>query len=77
VIVSDNESDLRATAEDIATDSAKLTKIEIEKTHLDAHDPRVAELSAESEKIARRIVPKVVAEREIVDHVQRTDGPNG
>jgi hypothetical protein len=75
--VSDTESDLRATAEDIAADSARLTRIEIEKSHLDAHDPRVAELSMEGEEIARRIVPKTVAERQIVEHLQRTEGTNG
>lgn len=75
--MSDTESDLRATAEDIAADSARLTRIEIEKTHLDAHDPRVAELSMEGEEIARRIVPKTVAEREIVEHLQRAGGTNG
>lgn len=75
--MSEMESDLRATAEDIAVDAARLTRIEIEKTRLPAHDPRVAELSAESERIARGIVPKTVAEREIVDHLQRGDGTNG
>jgi hypothetical protein len=65
--VSDAENDLRATAEDIAADSARLTRIEVEKARLDGDDPRLTDLSAESEKIARRLVPKTVAERELVD----------
>ena len=65
--MSELESDLRATAEDISADAAKLTRIEDEKAGLDADDPRMAELSAESEQLARRIVPKTVAERELAD----------
>lgn len=72
--MSDTESDLRATAEDIAADSTRLASIEVEKARLDARDPRMAELSAESEQIARRMVPKTAAERELADHLQKTDG---
>jgi len=76
VIVSDTEDELRATAEDIAADSARLASIEEEKAGLDARDPRMPDLSAESEQIARRLVPKTVAERELADHLQgsATDG---
>jgi hypothetical protein len=68
--VSNSENDLRATAEDIAADSARLTTIEVDKTGLDADDPRLTDLSAESEQIARRLVPKAVAERQLVDQLQ-------
>ncbi len=67
--MSDAENDLRATAEDIAADSARLTRIEGEKAGLDGDDPRLTDLSAESEKIALRLVPKTVAERELVDQL--------
>lgn len=73
----ETENDLRATAEDIAADSARLTSIELEKTRLDARDPEMADLSAESEKIARRMVPKTAAERELADHLQKPDDSDG
>ncbi|HET9084484.1 MAG TPA: hypothetical protein VFN41_08780 [Candidatus Limnocylindrales bacterium] len=65
--MSDLEGDFRATSEDIAADAARLNEIEEEKTHLDPGDPRAQELAEESERIARRLVPKTVAEREMTD----------
>jgi hypothetical protein len=59
--------DIRATAEDLAADAQRIEEIELAKGHLDVDDPRMMELSAESERIARRMVPKTVAERELVD----------
>lgn len=65
--MSELEGDLRATAEDIAADAARLKDIEDEKSRLSPTDPRLQALSEESEAIARRLVPKTVAEREISD----------
>lgn len=65
--MSELERDLQATAEDIAADAARLQAIEEEKSTLDPSDQRVAELSAESERLARRLVPKTAAERELAD----------
>jgi hypothetical protein len=65
--MSELEHDLRATAEDIAADAARLTAIEEEKAGLEVDDPRLVELSTESERLARRIVPKTAAERELAD----------
>ena len=70
----DVESDLRATAEDIAADAAELLAIEQEKATLDVADPRLQELSAESERLAREIVPKTIAEREITDEIADASG---
>jgi hypothetical protein len=70
--VSEMKNDLRATAEDIAADSARLTRIELEKTRLDAQDPRMVDLSAEGEQIARRLVPKAAAERDLADRLQQS-----
>ena len=75
--MSDIEGDLRATSEDIAADAARLKEIEEEKSRLPATDPRVQALSEESEAIARRLVPKAVAEREISDlAAEGDDGPS-
>lgn len=65
----DLEGDLRATAEDIAADAAELKALEEEKATLDAADPRVQKLSAQSERLARELVPKTIAEREITDEI--------
>jgi hypothetical protein len=71
----DLEQDLRATEEDIAADSMRLAALEHEKADLDGGDPRLAELSAEGERLARRIVPKTVAERDIVDELADSELP--
>ncbi len=71
---SDLEGELRATAEDIAADAAQIKAIEEEKSTLDPKDPRTRELSAESEHLARGLVPKTVAEREITDAIGDASG---
>ena len=65
----DQEQDLRATEEDIAADSMRLAALERDKAGLEPDDPRLNELSAEGERLARRIVPKTVAERDIADEL--------
>ena len=65
--MSELEHDRRATAEDIAADAARLTGIEEENAGMEPDDPRLGELSAESERLARRIVPKTAAERELAE----------
>lgn len=75
--MSDLESDLRATAEDIAADATRLKEIEETKADLDADDPLVQKLSDESEQLARRIVPKTVAQREITQAIGDGESPQG
>jgi hypothetical protein len=72
--VSELENDLRATAEDIAADATRLAAIEDKKAGLEADDPRLTELSAEGEAIARRLVPKTAAESELAAEALATDG---
>ena len=67
------ESDLQATAEDIAADAEDLQAIEAVKTEIDPADPRALDLAAKAERLARGIVTKTVAEREIV--VEAAEGP--
>jgi hypothetical protein len=71
--VSDLENDLRATAEDIAADAARLAAIEEEKAGLGSDDPRLLELSAEGEAIARRLMPKTAAETQLAAEALATD----
>ena len=61
----DLEDDLRATADDIAADASRLAAIESEKAGLDADDPRMIELSAESQRLATKLVPKTDAELDL------------
>jgi hypothetical protein len=68
--VSDTEEDLRATAEDIASDAARLTSVEEEKISLEVDDPRLPDLSAEAERLAKAILPKAAAERQLVEKLQ-------
>lgn len=75
--MSELEYDLRATADDIAEDATRLTRIEHEKASLEADDPRLVELSAESERLARRMVPKTAAESELVDRIAEDGGSAG
>lgn len=72
--MSDLEGEFRATTEDIAADAARLKEIEEEKSRLDPADPRVQALSEESEALARRLVPKAVAEREMTEQVDAGPG---
>ena len=60
------QSDIQATAEDIAADSEVLQGIETEKASLDASDPRLLELSRKAKTLARDIAAKTVAEHELV-----------
>ena len=78
--MSEQEDDLRATTEDIAADAREVQAIEDEKSGLEPEDPRMIELSEEVERIARRIVPKTVAERRLVEEANggpRPDDGNG
>ena len=60
------QSDIQATAEDIAADSEILQGIETEKASLDTTDPRLLELSRKAKTLARDIAAKTVAEHELV-----------
>ncbi len=64
------EEDLRATTDSIAQDAERLAAIENEKASLDVTDDRMVELSVEAERLARRIVPKTVAETDLANEVQ-------
>ena len=68
----DLEDDLRAAADDIAADAARLAAIEQEKAGLDAEDPRLVALSAESNRLAMKLVPKTEAELDLAIEAQPT-----
>jgi hypothetical protein len=64
------EDDLRATAQSIESDADRLAAIEDEKKVLGSADPRLLALSREAEAIAKRLVPKTVAERALAIETQ-------
>jgi hypothetical protein len=64
------EEDLRATAQAIEADADRLAAIEDEKKTLGSDDPRLLDLSREAEVIAKRLVPKTVAERALAIETQ-------
>ena len=64
------DDDLRATADDIAADAARLAAIEEEKSGLDGNDPRMVELSAESARLAGQLVPKTQVELDLAREAQ-------
>jgi hypothetical protein len=70
--MSELEEDLHATADSIAADAERLAAIEEEKGILEADDPRMVELSAESERLAGEIVPKTNAETELAKQAKTT-----
>ena len=59
--------DLRATSDAIVADAERLRDIEERKQDLPDGDPELVELSEEAEAVARGIVPKTVAERELAN----------
>jgi putative aminopeptidase FrvX len=67
------ESDIQATAEDITADAGVLQAIEAEKAGIDPTDPRALDLATQAERLARDIVSKTVAERELV--AEALEGP--
>lgn len=64
------EDDFRATTESVAADAERLAQIERRKAELPVDDGRVMELSKEAEAIARRLVPKTLAETDLVEEAQ-------
>jgi hypothetical protein len=57
--------DLRATVDSVATDVRELADLEATKRELDPADPDVRQLSADAERLGRRIHQKTIAEREL------------
>jgi hypothetical protein len=68
--MSEIEADLKATAHDLAADAARIREIELAKTTLDLADPRIAELSRESERLTAGMAHKARAERALADDAQ-------
>jgi len=69
--VSEVEDDLKATADAISADARRLLVIEEAKLELDAKDPKVPILSAESQAISKRLVVQTEVEDELATTLAR------
>ena len=65
--MTDTADDLRSTSESIAADAERLRRIEEQKQSLPDGHPALVDLSADAERLAREILPKAVAERELAN----------
>ena len=66
IAMADEDDDLKSTIETITAEAERLTDVEREKATLEPDDPRMADLSAEAERLAQRIVPLTAAETDLV-----------
>ena len=69
--MSDLDDDLHATADAIGADAARIQAIEAEKSTLDADDPRMVDLSAESARLAQKMVPETNVELGLANEARR------
>ena len=69
--MSDIDDDLHATADAIAHDANAIQAIEEQKATLGADDPKVAMLSAESARLARKVVMNTAIETAIAEGARR------
>lgn len=72
--MSDRDMDLRATAEDLAADAARLEEIEKTKVRLGIDHADAVTLADEALALARRMVGKTAAERDIAIEAARAHG---
>ena len=68
--MTDTESDLKATAEDLAADAVRVHEIELKKLTLDADDPRVAELSMQAEQRTAGMAHKARVESALAEEAR-------
>ena len=75
--VNDLDNDIRATADDIATDAERIRAIESEKARLAADDPRLVDLARESEDLAAKLATKTRVETALVNEAQAEEPEPG
>jgi hypothetical protein len=61
------QQELHATIDAITSDVARLKAVQVRKQALEPGDPRATALANEAVDIASELLPKVIAERQIVD----------
>ena len=65
--MSSSQRELHATIDDITSDVTRLKAVQARKRELQPDDPRGTALANEAVDIASQLVPKTVAERELVN----------
>jgi hypothetical protein len=71
--LTDLESDIRATGEDLVADALSVVEIEKAKVDLPPDDPRRPVLAKEAEAKAARMAEKTKIETELVEEAQQVD----
>jgi hypothetical protein len=69
--VPDEEAELHATIDAITGDVARLKAVQARKGALEPADPRGTALAEEAVDIASQLLPKAVAERNLVEETAR------
>jgi hypothetical protein len=64
------DSDLRATADELQRDAARVQRVERQKAALGVLDPRAPALAREAELITASMVQKARAERELTEEAR-------
>ena len=64
-----SQRELHATIDDITSDVTRLKAVQARKRQLQPDDPRGTALANEAVDIASQLVPKTVAERELVNNL--------
>ena len=67
--MSSSQRELHATIDDITSDVTRLKAVQARKRQLQPDDPRGTALANEAVDIASQLVPKTVAERELVNNL--------
>ena len=67
--MSSSQRELHATIDDITSDVSRLKAVQARKRQLQPDDPRGTALANEAVDIASQLVPKTVAERELVNNL--------
>jgi hypothetical protein len=65
--MSDAKRELHDTIDAITTDVARLKAVQVRKQALEPGDPRATALANEAVDIASELLPKTIAERQLVD----------
>jgi hypothetical protein len=68
--LSDLESDIKATSEDLIADAERVREIEAEKARLPVGDPRLTQLARESAALTALMASKARVERQLAEDAE-------
>jgi hypothetical protein len=71
--LSDLETDIKATGEDLVEDALEVVTIEKEKVALPPDDPTRPALAEKAEKLAARMAQRTKLEKQLVDEARKVE----